>query len=68
METAQTITDVRKVEMYESKLVPNCGQFYTLFHFDTTEKIIRVRRKLLTRDKSQIPSLYPAMRVEKKRR
>ena len=31
METAQTITDVRKVEMYESKLVPNCGQFYTLF-------------------------------------
>ena len=30
METAQTITDVRKVEMYESKLVPNCGQFYTI--------------------------------------
>ena len=24
-------TNVRKVEMYESKLVPNCGQFYTLF-------------------------------------
>ena len=31
METAQVITDVRKVEMYESKLVPNCGQVYTLF-------------------------------------
>ena len=28
---AQTITDVRKVQMYESKLLPNCGQFYTLF-------------------------------------
>ena len=28
---AQTITDVRKVEKYESKLVPNCGQFYTHF-------------------------------------
>ena len=31
METAQTIMNVRNVEMYESKLVPNCGQFYTLF-------------------------------------
>ena len=28
---AQTITNVRKVEMYENKLVLNCGQFYTLF-------------------------------------
>ena len=55
MENAQTITDVRKVEMYESKLVPNCGQFYTFFHFDTTEKIIRVRRKVLTKDKSPNP-------------
>ena len=37
METAQTITNVRKVEMYDRKLIPNFGQFYT------TEKIIRVR-------------------------
>ena len=41
MVTAQTITNVRSVDMYESKLVPNCGQFYTLIHFDTTE-IIRL--------------------------
>ena len=47
METAKTITDIRKVEMYESKLVPNCGEFY--------KKIIRVRGKLLTRDKSPNP-------------
>ena len=59
---AQTITNVRKVEtnvrkveIYESELVPNCGQFTHFFHFDTTEKIIRVRRKLLTRDKSPSP-------------
>ena len=36
-------TNVQKVEVYEYKLVLNCGQFYTLFHFDTTEKIIDVR-------------------------
>ena len=30
---AQTITSDRKVEVYESKLVPNCG------HFDTTKII-----------------------------
>ena len=34
----RTYTNVRKVEMYEYKLVLNYGQFYTLFHFDTTEK------------------------------
>ena len=43
MKTAQTITNVRKVEMNESKLLPNCGQFYTFFPFDKTEKNIRVR-------------------------
>ena len=60
METAQTITNVRKVEMYESKLL-NCGHF---FHFDTTEKNIRVRWNLLTRGiNPQIPSLDPLIRA-----
>ena len=28
-----TETFAQKVEMHESKLVPNCGQFHTLFSF-----------------------------------
>ena len=40
---AQAITNVRIVAIYDNKLVPNHGQFYTLFHFDTTEKIIHAR-------------------------
>ena len=39
----QRITNVRKVEVYESKLLPNCGHFYTLFHIDKTEIIVLVR-------------------------
>ena len=39
----RTYANVRKVEVYEYKLVLNCGQFYILFHFNTTEIIIDVR-------------------------
>ena len=36
---ADIIMDVRKVDMYESKIVPKCGQFGHIFHFETTEKL-----------------------------
>ena len=39
----QTITNARKVEVYESKLLPNCGHSYTLFHIEMTEIIVLVR-------------------------
>ena len=39
----QTITNVWKVEVYESKLLPNCGHFYTFFQIAKTEIIVLVR-------------------------
>ena len=57
-----TYTNVRKVEVYEYKLVLNCGQFYNTFFTLTQQK------KLLISDENhwlginpQIPSLDPPL-------
>ena len=58
----RTYTNVQKVEVYEYKLVLNCGQFYTLF------SLWHNRKKLLMLDENywlginpQIPSLDPPL-------
>ena len=43
---AHIIMDVREVDMYESKIVPKCGQFGHIFHFETTEKLLTVDKSL----------------------